>query len=47
MGGQVGLPLDYVEYPRLGKQYLLKREPGQRTSFHEVGPGEHLFGRAK
>ena len=47
MGGQVGLPLDYVEYPRLNKQYLLKREPGERTSFHEVGAGEHPFGRAK
>lgn len=47
MGGQLGLPLDLIDYPRLGKRYLLKREPGQPTSFHEVGGAESLFGPAK
>jgi uncharacterized cupin superfamily protein len=46
MGGQIGLPLDLIDYPRLGKQYLLKRDPGQRTSFHSIGTAEHLFGSA-
>ena len=46
MGGEIGLPLDWIDYPRLGKSYLLKREPGERTSFHEVGPGEYPFGPA-
>jgi uncharacterized cupin superfamily protein len=46
MGGQIGLPLDFLEFPRLGKQYILKREPGQRTAFHEVGKGEYPFGPA-
>jgi uncharacterized cupin superfamily protein len=46
MGGQLGIPLDLIDYPRLGKKYLLKRELGQRTSFHEVGEGEFPFGPA-
>jgi uncharacterized cupin superfamily protein len=46
MGGQIGVPLDFIDYPRLGKQYILKREPGKRTAFHEVGGPEHLFGPA-
>jgi len=47
MGGQIGLPLDLLDYPRLGKRYLLKREPGERTSFHEVGGAEYPFGKAE
>ena len=46
MGGEMGLPLDFIDYPRLGKQYVLKRDPGKPTAFHEVGPGEYFFGRA-
>jgi uncharacterized cupin superfamily protein len=45
MGGEMGLPLDYLDYPRLGKQYVLKREPGKPTAFHEVGPAEFPFAR--
>lgn len=47
MGGQIGLTLDLIDYPRLGKQYLLKREPGRPTSFHEVGGAEYPFGPAE
>lgn len=46
MGGQLGLPLDIIDYPRLGKCYLVKGEPGERTSFHEMGAAEHPFGPA-
>ena len=46
MGGQIGLPLDFIDYPRIGKQYVLKREPGKPTSFHEVGAAEYPFGPA-
>src|SRR5260370_6482361 len=27
---QLWLPLDLIDYPRLGKRYLLRREPGER-----------------
>jgi uncharacterized cupin superfamily protein len=47
MGGQIGLPLDLIDYPRLGKKYLLRREPGKPTSFHEIGAAEYPFGPAK
>jgi uncharacterized cupin superfamily protein len=47
MGGQLGLPLDVIDYPTLGKKYLLKREPGQRTSFHQIGESEFPFGPAE
>jgi hypothetical protein len=33
-----------IDFPRLGKRDLLKREPGERTSFHETGAGEYPFG---
>ncbi len=46
MGGEIDVPLDVVDYPRLGKRYLLEQEPGERTSFHEVGEAEHPFGPA-
>jgi uncharacterized cupin superfamily protein len=46
MGGQIGLPLDFIDYPRLGKQYILKREPGKPTAFHQVGGAEYPFGPA-
>jgi uncharacterized cupin superfamily protein len=46
MGGQIGLPLDLIDYPRVGKRYLLRREPGERTSFHEIGAAEYPFGPA-
>jgi uncharacterized cupin superfamily protein len=46
MGGQLGIPVDLIEFPRLAKRYILAREPGERTSFHEVGPAEFPFGPA-
>lgn len=45
MGGE-SLPLDVVEYPHLGKRYLLVA--GERgTEFFELGEGARPFGRAE
>jgi uncharacterized cupin superfamily protein len=44
MGGDSGRPLDVIDYPSLGKTYLLERVPGAPTSFHELSQGEHPFG---
>lgn len=45
MGGDRTASPDVLEYPDLGKRYVLLREPG-RTAFHELGPAEYPFGRA-
>ncbi len=33
-----------LDYPALGKRYLLLRQPGQPTAFHPLGPAEQPFG---
>jgi uncharacterized cupin superfamily protein len=43
MGGD-HQPLDVVEYPHLGKRYLLVPTPSG-TEFHELGPSIKPFGR--
>ncbi|MBV8757572.1 MAG: cupin domain-containing protein [Deltaproteobacteria bacterium] len=45
MGGERTASPDVLEYPELGKRYVLLREP-TRTAFHELGPAEYPFGRA-
>jgi GST-like protein len=44
-GGERGLATDVIDYPDLGKQYALVREP-TRTGFRELGPAAYPFGRA-
>jgi uncharacterized cupin superfamily protein len=46
MGGESGKPLDVIDYPALGKTYLLERVPGVGATFHELHEGEHPFGPA-
>jgi len=43
MGGE-SCPVDVIEYPHLGKRYVLVKTP-TGTDFHELGPAERLFGR--
>ena len=43
MGGERGLVTDVLQYPDLGKRYVLVREP-TRTAFHELGAAEYPFG---
>lgn len=43
VGGEPGLPFDVLDYPTLGKSYLLSRVDGP-TTFHALGPAEHPFG---
>jgi uncharacterized cupin superfamily protein len=45
MGGE-RRELDVIDYPRLGKTYLLRAGAGP-TDFHELGPAEHPFGPAE
>jgi GST-like protein len=45
MGGDRTASPDILEYPDLGKRYVLVREP-TRTAFHELSPAEYPFGRA-
>ncbi len=45
MGGERMAAPDVIDYPDLGKRYVLLREPG-RTAFHELGAAEYPFGRA-
>jgi uncharacterized cupin superfamily protein len=44
MGGE-SHPVDVVDYPHLGKRYVLVATP-EGTVFHELGPGSKPFGRA-
>jgi uncharacterized cupin superfamily protein len=44
VGGEPGLPFDVLDYPSLGKSYLMARTPGRPSSFHALGPAEHPFG---
>jgi GST-like protein len=44
MGGE-RTPADVIDYPELGKRYVLQREP-TRVAFHELGPASYPFGRA-
>ncbi len=46
MGGERGSATDVLEYPLLGKRYVLVRDGGLRVAFHELGPAEYPFGRA-
>ena len=43
MGGERGLVTDVLQYPDLGKTYVLVRELS-RTAFHALGPAEYPFG---
>jgi uncharacterized cupin superfamily protein len=43
MGGE-SCPVDVVEYPHLGKRYVLVKTP-TGTDFHELGPPERPFVR--
>ena len=43
MGGE-NKDHDIIDYPELGKQYLLL--PGHQAAFHPLGEPEHPFGRA-
>jgi hypothetical protein len=45
MGGE-RLPLDILDYPRLGKTYLLRATDGP-TEFFELGTPTHPFGRSE
>jgi GST-like protein len=45
MGGDRTASPDVLEYPDLGKRYVLVRE-ASRTAFHELGAAEYPFGRA-
>ncbi len=45
MGGERRQTPDVLDYPDLGKRYVLIREPAN-TAFHELGAGEYPFGRA-
>jgi uncharacterized cupin superfamily protein len=45
MGGERGASPDVLDYPDLGKRYVLVRE-ATRTAFHELSPAEYPFGRA-
>ena len=44
MGGEPH-PVDVVDFPRLGKRYVLV-SGADGTTFHELGPGSKPFGRA-
>jgi GST-like protein len=44
-GGERGLATDVLDFPDLGKQYALVREP-TRTGFRELGAPAYWFGRA-
>jgi len=43
MGGQIGIPADVLDYPKLGKRFLLLREGGP-TAFYELGEAQFPFG---
>ncbi len=43
MGGDTA-PMDVLDYPSLGKRYLLLRQPGQPSAFHSLGAPEQPFG---
>lgn len=45
MGGEA-VPLDVLEYPTLGKRYLLVYDGGP-PDFHELGPASKPFGLAE
>lgn len=46
MGGETGIPFDVIDYPTLGKSYVLVRTPGKPPAFHPLGDPEHPFGPA-
>lgn len=45
MGGEA-CPVDVLDYPQLGKRYVLVRTP-TGTDFHALGPAERPFGKAE
>jgi uncharacterized cupin superfamily protein len=44
MGGEIGIAVDVLDYPTLGKSYALVRRPGRPPTFHALGEAEQPFG---